>query len=85
MGGLVTQYVTERKNQIETSDQPKCSAIYYNGTLFGGLVNLKTQPATIVTYQSIFVKKRLATFVCSVYRKDRVKVVVSVVSIQQRK
>ena len=22
MGGLVTQYVTERKNQIETSDQP---------------------------------------------------------------
>ena len=22
MGGLVTQYVAERKNQIETSDQP---------------------------------------------------------------
>lgn len=81
MGGLVTQYVTERKNQIETSDQPVQN---YNGTLFGGLVNLKTQPATIVTYQSIFVKKRRATFVCSVYRKDRVKVV-SVVSIQQRK
>lgn len=79
MGGLVTQYVTERKNQID-----KWSTSAYNGTLFGGLVNLKTQPATIVTYQSIFVKKRLATFVCSVYRKDRVKVV-SVVSIQQRK
>ena len=68
----------------EKADRDKWSTSAYNGTLFGGLVNLKTQPATIVTYQSIFVKKRLATFVCSVYRKDRVKVV-SVVSIQQRK
>lgn len=81
MGGLVTKYVTERKNQIETSNQPVHN---YNGTLVGGLVNLKTQPATIVTHQSIFVKKRCATFVYSVYRKDGVKVV-SVVSIQQRK
>ena len=84
MGGLVTKYVTERKNQIETSNQPVHNNIYYNGTLVGGLVNLKTQPATIVTHQSIFVKKRCATFVYSVYRKDGIKVV-SVVSIQQRK